>query len=104
MARLVASGLSNRQAAERLMVSDKAVEYHLGNIYAKLGVSSRSQLAARHDLRRPQDPARGPGILGISLGTSAFPSCILGTDACCHRGGERDVRFELECATDSTRR
>ncbi|MGH3276494.1 MAG: helix-turn-helix transcriptional regulator, partial [Streptosporangiaceae bacterium] len=50
VARLVASGLSNKQAAERLMVSVKAVEYHLGNIYAKLGVSSRSQLAARRDL------------------------------------------------------
>ena len=57
VARLVASGLSNRQAAERLMVSDKAIEYHLGNIYAKLGLSSRSQLAARHDLHRPPDPA-----------------------------------------------
>lgn len=56
VARLVASGLSNKQAAERLMVSVKAVEYHLANIYAKLGVSSRSQLAARHD--RP-----GPGHL-----------------------------------------
>ena len=60
VARLVASGLSNRQAAERLMVSDKAIEYHLGNIYAKLGLSSRSQLAARHDLRRPPDPAGVP--------------------------------------------
>ena len=60
VARLVASGLSNRQAAERLMVSDKAIEYHLGNIYAKLGLSSRSQLAARHDLYTPPDPAGAP--------------------------------------------
>ena len=60
VARLVASGLSNRQAAERLMVSDKAIEYHLGNIYAKLGLSSRSQLAARHDLHTPPDPAGAP--------------------------------------------
>ena len=47
VARLVASGLSNRQVADQLMVSRKAVEFHLANIYAKLGVSSRSQLAAR---------------------------------------------------------
>ncbi|MFI5064490.1 MAG: AAA family ATPase [Streptosporangiales bacterium] len=47
VARLVASGLSNRQAAERLMVSRKAVEFHLVNIYAKLGVSSRSQLTVK---------------------------------------------------------
>ena len=51
VARLVASGLSNRQAAERLTVSPKAIEFHLANIYAKLQVSSRSQLAARHDFR-----------------------------------------------------
>lgn len=50
VARLVASGLSNRQVAERLMVSRKAVEFHLANIYAKLQVSSRSQLAARRDV------------------------------------------------------
>jgi ATP/maltotriose-dependent transcriptional regulator MalT len=49
VARLVASGLSNKQTAEELMVSVKAVEFHLANIYAKLGVSSRSQLAARRD-------------------------------------------------------
>lgn len=49
VARLVASGLSNKQAAEQLLVSVKAVEFHLANIYTKLGVSSRSQLAARRD-------------------------------------------------------
>jgi len=49
VARLVASGLSNKQTAEKLMVSVKAIEFHLANIYLKLGVSSRSQLAARRD-------------------------------------------------------
>ncbi len=29
------------------MVSLKTVAYHLGNVYTKLGASSRSQLAAR---------------------------------------------------------
>jgi DNA-binding CsgD family transcriptional regulator len=47
VARLVASGLSNRQVADQLRVSRKAVEFHLANIYAKLGVSSRLQLATR---------------------------------------------------------
>lgn len=49
VARLVASGLSNNQAAERLRVSRKAIEFHLANIYAKLQVSSRSQLAAKSE-------------------------------------------------------
>jgi DNA-binding NarL/FixJ family response regulator len=47
VARLVASGLSNNEVAARLVVSRKAVEYHLGNIYPKVGISTRGQLAAR---------------------------------------------------------
>jgi ATP/maltotriose-dependent transcriptional regulator MalT len=47
VARLVAAGLSNRQAARELVVSVKTVEYHLGNVYAKLQVASRGQLSKR---------------------------------------------------------
>ena len=50
VAHLVAQGLSNRETADRLYVSVKAVEYHLGHIYAKL--DSRRQLAGR--LAEPQ--------------------------------------------------
>jgi DNA-binding CsgD family transcriptional regulator len=46
VAHLVARGLSNREAAVELYVSAKAIEYHLGNIYAKTGITSRHQLAA----------------------------------------------------------
>ncbi len=45
VARLVAAGNSNRDAASQLFVSTKTVEYHLGHIFAKLGISSRLQLA-----------------------------------------------------------
>jgi DNA-binding CsgD family transcriptional regulator len=45
LARLVASGMTNRQVAAELVVSVKTVEYHLGNVYGKLGVRSRHQLA-----------------------------------------------------------
>lgn len=45
--RLVMSGLSNAEVAERLVVSRKAVEYHLSNVYAKLGISSRTQLVLK---------------------------------------------------------
>jgi DNA-binding CsgD family transcriptional regulator len=45
VARLVASGRTNRQAAAELVVSIKTIEYHLGNAYAKLGMTSRTQLA-----------------------------------------------------------
>jgi DNA-binding CsgD family transcriptional regulator len=47
VARLVASGLSNREAAEQLYLSPKTVEYHLASAFTKLGVSHRRQLAAR---------------------------------------------------------
>ena len=46
VARLVATGRSNREVAAELLVSVKTVEVHLTRIYAKLGVSSRAQLAA----------------------------------------------------------
>ena len=47
VARLAASGLSNRQAARELVISVKTVEYHLGNVYAKLQITSRGQLTKR---------------------------------------------------------
>jgi DNA-binding NarL/FixJ family response regulator len=46
VAHLVAQGLSNQDVAAQLVVSVKTVEYHLGHVYAKLGVRSRTQLAA----------------------------------------------------------
>ena len=47
VARLVAQGMSNRQVASELFVSVKTVQFHLTRIYAKLGVSSRTELAAQ---------------------------------------------------------
>ena len=45
IAELVAGGLSNRQIAERLVISKRTVDAHIEHIYGKLGVSSRIQLA-----------------------------------------------------------
>jgi DNA-binding CsgD family transcriptional regulator len=46
VARLVATGLTNREVASQLYVSVKTVEYHLRNSYIKLDITSRRALAA----------------------------------------------------------
>lgn len=46
VAQLAASGITNREIADRLVVSVKAVEWHLSHIYRKLGIASRGELAA----------------------------------------------------------
>lgn len=45
VATLVAQGCSNRQLAERLVISERTAEIHVSNILGKLGLTSRTQLA-----------------------------------------------------------
>ena len=61
VARLVATGRSNRQAAAELYVSIKTIEFHLRHIFAKLGIRSRRELIARlggPEPRRAQNQGR----------------------------------------------
>jgi LuxR family maltose regulon positive regulatory protein len=46
---LIAEGLSNQQIAARLVISITTVKTHVGNIFNKLGVTSRTQALARAD-------------------------------------------------------
>ncbi|MBZ5738079.1 helix-turn-helix transcriptional regulator [Nocardioides mangrovi] len=52
VARLAAEGRSNREAAQELEVTVKAVEWHLSHVYRKLGIRSRVEL---------------PGALGLAV-------------------------------------
>jgi DNA-binding CsgD family transcriptional regulator len=47
IARTVAGGLNNAEAAAALYLSRKTVEAHLTRVYRKLGVSSRTDLVRR---------------------------------------------------------
>ena len=47
VAELVASGMTNREVAARLFASVRTVEGHLAAVYRKLGIRSRTELAAR---------------------------------------------------------
>ena len=53
IARLACDGLTNPQIGARLFLSPRTVQYHLGNVFARLGITSRSQL----DRALPGKPA-----------------------------------------------
>lgn len=54
--RMLAGGLSNKQIARRLSITPRTVNFHLDNIYSKLGVNSRLE-AAVYALRQGWVPA-----------------------------------------------
>jgi DNA-binding CsgD family transcriptional regulator len=48
VARLAATGQSNKAIAGQLFLSAKTIEYHLAQVYTKLGITSRRQLITGH--------------------------------------------------------
>jgi DNA-binding CsgD family transcriptional regulator len=47
IARLVADGATNREVAQQLFLSPRTIDHHLRNVYLRLGVRSRTELARR---------------------------------------------------------
>src|SRR3954464_12674195 len=66
IARLVAEGLSNKEIARQLNVSDGTVKVHLYNIFQKLEITNRTVLATIALLQRPS------GLAALSLAFLAF--------------------------------
>ena len=58
IAALIARGLTNRQIASELTLSERTVETHVARILKKLGVGSRDQVAARLAEQQPLTPGR----------------------------------------------
>jgi DNA-binding NarL/FixJ family response regulator len=57
--RLVARGCSNKEIAQRLVISPKTVGHHVEHIYAKIGANNRagaSLFAVQHALLPEDDP------------------------------------------------
>jgi DNA-binding CsgD family transcriptional regulator/tetratricopeptide (TPR) repeat protein len=55
VAALVAEGLSNRQIAARLFLSERTAQNHVQHIFTKLGFSSRAQIATWYTARSARD-------------------------------------------------
>lgn len=63
---LVSQGMTNREAAAALFLSPKTIEYHLGQIYRKLDVRGRAQLARLMAMELPEGE-RDPAVLAEAL-------------------------------------
>jgi DNA-binding CsgD family transcriptional regulator len=63
---LVAQGMTNREAAAALFLSPKTIEYHLGQIYRKLDVRGRAQLARLMAMELPEGES-DPAVLAEAL-------------------------------------
>lgn len=64
--RLAARGQTNKQIGGALQISDRTVQNHLANIYAKLGVASRTE-AVTAALQR--------GLFSLDEGDTHAPAC-----------------------------
>jgi RNA polymerase sigma factor (sigma-70 family) len=75
IAKAAATGLTNRQIASRTYLSSHTVNYHLRQIYKKLGINSRVQLArsanADRALTRVQELTASPDAAGPARGPHA---------------------------------
>ena len=61
VAEAIAAGLTNREASAKLLISVKTVDFHLQQMYRKLGIRSRTELAVRMTNFEPTTPVATGG-------------------------------------------
>ena len=82
---LVAQGLSNREVAAQLFLSSRTIDFHLRNVFRKLNISSRTQLA-RLDLDGPGEQTMPARETGDSVGASLdIPPTVAAVAGGCHQ-------------------
>ena len=69
VAALVAEGLTNREIAQRLFISERTADGHLEHIREKLGVNSRAQIATWFVGQSQEAPVAGGRSMMVPAGT-----------------------------------
>jgi DNA-binding CsgD family transcriptional regulator len=86
VAELAVAGLTNRDIAQELFVTVRTVTTHLTQVYRKLGIEGRGQIASALDVgglagpagpQEPPVPAPAPGAAGPALGEPASDQMLL---------------------------
>lgn len=104
VAELVTKGMSNKEVANQLFVTEKTVKFHLTNIYKKMNVKSRAQLIVwclphmgfveKEEERAEQKEVNAqPTIIGGDNANTipAGNSTVAGTAASNLNRGDRDI-------------
>ncbi len=96
VAELVTKGMSNKEVANQLFVTEKTVKFHLTNIYKKMNVKSRAQLIVwclphigfvekeERATEVPQNPAVAPAAAPSTI--PAGSATVAGTTGTGFRG------------------
>jgi DNA-binding CsgD family transcriptional regulator len=74
VAAMVATARSNREIAAELYVNTKTVEFHLANLFTKLGVRNRTALAAWWLRQQPEGIPEHSGLPALVPGTPGVGS------------------------------